>query len=308
MIGVAISTTGDEHRLGFLETCVSAWRRVLPLGSVIVVTVDGDEGATRRAQAVVDRAGPSGHVGGVTVRVGQPDASVSAALPLNRLNNRVRWRKTGRLGVATNKNTGIEWLMDAGVTHLFLSDDDTWPLHEDALALHSDAGPHHSMVCWGQPRLDFVEGNTAAWTWPRGVMLYTHRSVVEAVGGMEEAFGPGGHEHVEWSQRIHRAGLTSAPFLSPALYARRTSIGPATRAAALWHCEDMRRPGEPHGDALRRKHRNTSVRREDGDWEKIEAVMKARAEDPNLFVPYRAVENGRGSATLYPSTKRSEEA
>ena len=44
-IGVAISTTGDEHRLGFLETCVSAWRKALPLGSVIAVTVDGDADA-----------------------------------------------------------------------------------------------------------------------------------------------------------------------------------------------------------------------------------------------------------------------
>ena len=299
-VGVAISTTGDEHRLDLLTRSVAAWRKAIGLGSVLVVTVDGDAEAFARAAEAVDLAEGSG---GVVLRVGQPllgpDTVYGDPYPQPR---------DGRLGVAVNKNTGIEWLMDAGVDHLFLSDDDTWPLYPQSLEKHIDFGARHSMVCWGKNRLEFTLGDGAAWTWPRGVMLYVRRPLVDVVGGMDERFGPGGHEHVEWSQRIHRAGLTSFPFISPLVYALNGPAGPGTRAASLWHCEDMRRPGEPYATAMHRKKATTSVRRRDGDWAKIEALMAERAQDPNLFVPYTAHENGRTSATLYVSTKRSEEA
>lgn len=270
-MGVAISTTADEHRLGFLETGVRKWRDALGPEGVLVVTVDGTVAETLRVGLLL---GPT-----VDVRwVGQPEVW------------HADWVVT-RLGVAVNKNTGIEALMDADVEHLFLSDDDTWPLYPQSLDKHL-IHPH-TMVCWGQHRLDFAGNHVASWLWPRGVMLYAHRSVIEIVGGMVEAFGPGGHEHVEWSQRIHNAGLTDAPFVSPASYATRNGMG----AAALWHAEDMPRPGEKFGDhRLRRKHL-TSIRRQDGDWPKIEAIM-AQMAGSGAFVPYRGHENGRSSATM----------
>lgn len=299
-IGVAISTTGDEHRLGFLETCVRMWRAALPLGSVLVVTVDGDEHAATRARQVTD---PSKF--GTVYRVGQPDRPY-------------RWQgRGGCLGVAVNKNTGLELLMDNYVEHLFLCDDDTYPLYPQALTKHTALGQPHSMVCWGKSRLTPSSQGDAEgyveWAWPRGVMLYTHRSVVEKVGGMDERFGPGGHEHVEWSQRIHNAGLTPAPFITPVSYALRGAAGPAMRADALWHCEDMRKPGET-GDAWdRRKRRNTSIRRKGSDWTHIDKIM-AEVQGRTDFVPFRAHENGRSSATLWsssscavePETPRSE--
>lgn len=293
-IGVAISTTGDEHRLGFLETCVTAWRTVLPLGSVLVVTVDGDEEATLRAQEVVDRAGPRGALGGLTIQVGQGRPS-----------------RGGRQGVAVNKNTGIEYLMGAGVRHLFLCDDDTWPRHEAALTEHTEFRYDHSMVCWGAHRLSHVHrgiaGTHASWTWPRGVLLYVRRHVVEQVGGMVEEFGPGGHEHVEWSRRIHRAGFIPEPYLSPESYARVGDAGKATRAGALWHCEDLRRPDETSAANGVRRKQITTVRRTAEDWRQIEQIMKERDGDTS-FVPYRARDNGRTSATLYTNQTRSEDA
>lgn len=279
LVGVAISTTGDEHRLGFLETTVAAWREHAPLGSVMVVTVDGDEDATARVREVVDAAGPRGHVGGNTVRVGQPldDREV----------------RDGRLGVATNKNTGIEYLMDAGVQHLFLCDDDTRPLSREAWRTHTDWRYPHSMVCWGRGRRLPTSTDYAKWSWPRGVLLYARREVIEAVGGMDERFGPGGHEHVEWSRRIHQAGLTPTPFLSPLVYGGQGARG----AAALWSCEDMPKPGEWTAAVSRRREKITSVRRRPGDWEKIEKLMGER-DGNTAFVPFRASENQRASATL----------
>lgn len=273
-IGVAISTTGDEHRLGFLKTCVREWARCLPNTAPLFVTVDGDE---ERFEKVGQRVGHQA----VVIRVGQREDGES---------------RDGRLGVAVNKNTGIEALMNAGVDHLFLSDDDTWPKFAQSLTKHIDLGQYHSIVSWGKSRLEATvyDRGIARWTWPRGCMMYVAREVVDTIGGMVEAFGPGGHEHVEWSNRIHHAFHTEAPFLSPASYATRNAMG----AAALWHAEDMRRPGEPSGTHGSRRRQITSVRRQEGDWSTIGEVM-ARMEGSTDFVPYSAHENGRLSATLY---------
>lgn len=286
-IGVAISTTGDEHRLGFLETSVREWDRVLPAGSSLFVTVDGNREDVRRVAEVVHDVTES------VFQVGPPRTELVNAVtgaPTGVFSTSTGIR---RLGVAANKNTGLELLMNTRADHLFLSDDDTYPLYTASLDKHTQLGSVHSMVCWGAKRHTGFEGNLATWGWPRGVMLYVQRRVVETIGGMDERFGPGGHEHVEWSNRIHNAGFTITPYPTPASYATRNARG----AAALWHCEDMPRLGETLGGFRVRKRHNTSVRRADGDWAKIDALMIER-EGSSDYVGYRAHENGRASATL----------
>lgn len=271
MIGVAISTTGDGHRLDMLATCVDAWRRALPLGSVLIVTVDGDEVATDRAYTAVD---PSKF--GNVYRVGQG-----------------RETREGTQGVAVNKNTGLELLMDQGVDHLFLCDDDTWPLSTKALTEHIELEDCHdvlhSMICWGAGRKPRQYTNYASWSWPRGVLLYAYHYVIEEIGGMDERFGPGGHEHVEWSKRIHAAGLTPKDFCTPRVYADDNGMG----VERLWHCSD-----------IKRLHK-TTVRRVGADWKHIKQVMAEREGDTS-FVPYLASQNGRESATLWTSLSAKE--
>lgn len=277
-VGVAISTTGDEHRLKFLETCVRKWCEIDGVHSLFV-TVDGSLADVKRVAEVVYE-----HTGSV-FRVGQADD---------------RETRDGHLGVAASKNTGLELLMDQPlVKHLFLCDDDTWPLSRDALDLHIDMGIGHSMVCWGQHRNPAPSpGGYAGWSWPRGVLLYTRRDVVEEVGGMIEEFGPGGHEHVEWSRRIHQAGFTPTLYPTPLRYTDHHAMG----AAGFWHAEDMPRAREPFGNYRIRKQRLTSVRRTSKDWPRIEEIMAARDGDTS-FVPYRAQMNGRASATLYDNAR-----
>lgn len=272
MRGVAISTTGDAHRLGFLETSVREWKRHMPLVSKAVVTVDGDDEHFQRVVAHI------GHLADI-VRCGQG-----------------RPERGGRQGVAVNKNTGIEYLYDAGVTDFFLSDDDTWPLTPEAWRLHTELGQSHSIVSWGKHRMNTrCADDYASWHWPRGVMMYANIWVIDRVGGMVEEFGPGGHEHVEWSQRIHNAGLTPAPFISPAGY-----VEDMARAARnWWNCEDMQKRGEPLGNARMRRKRLTSVRREPGDWERIDALMAGRQGSKD-YVPFRAHANSRTPAIVSP--------
>lgn len=283
-IGVAISTTGDEHRLELLLNSVQGWSAALPDEGDLFVTVDGDEAACQRVTRAIGRE--------VTriYRVGQyrPDVILPAVV------------RGPRMGVAVNKNTGIELLMDAGVDHLFLSDDDTWPLSEEALAEHMTLAPH-SMVCWGTHRLTGVVGSSAYWNWPRGVVLYMHRSVIEIVGGMDERFGVGGHEHVEFSRRIHNADLTPAPFLSPASHAADNGFG----ARRHWYAADMRQPGEPLAHLKARRRALTTIHRAEGDWDHINDVMFSR-EGSSDFVAYRAADNGRASATLCVNNRAEE--
>ena len=286
-VGVAISTTGDPHRLPFLESNTLRWVAAMPPSAPVCVTVDGDEEAAERAAAIL-RESPLDILHSVPVyRVGQPFGKKEI--------------REGRMGVAVNKNTGLSLLMDAGVDHLFLSDDDSGPLQsiawKELVALSEDHGIEHSMVCWGRNRkLPSRAGDPCAtWSWPRGAVMYVSRRAVGLIGGFVEAFGPGGHEHVEWSNRIHRVGLTPAPYCSPKEHAGSNGAG----ARRLWHCSDMPKLGEPLGDFRFRKRRITSVRRLDGDWEKIEERMKS-LEGATHFVPYYETPNSRLSATLVP--------
>lgn len=294
--GVAISTTGDPHRLALLRTSVEGWDNALDANDALFVTVDGDDEAVRRVAETVAPWTTS------VFRVGQPLFGAVA--------------REGRLGVAVNKNTGLELLADNSgligpVEHVFLSDDDTWPLSPSALALHTDSPLPHSMVCWGRHRhvrnrtgsayrlstqrqetLDYSE-----WSWPRGVVLYMERVLLDRVGGMIEEFGPGGHEHVEYSRRVYQHGVIPAPYVTPTEYALHGGMG----ALRFWHAEDARRRGEPLGNHRLRRKRLTSVRRVDGDWESIEKIMAERDGDTR-YVPFRARSNGRESATLYHTT------
>jgi hypothetical protein len=254
----------------------------LPLGSVIYVTVDGDEAAASRVYKAYDSTKP-----GNVIRVGQPEGETW-------FDRHTLGVREGRLGVATNKNTGIEILMQAGCDELFLSDDDTWPTTPHAVEMHSQSVLDHSMVCWGRHRITKVNDDYSEWSWPRGSMMYTRRGVVERVGGLDERFGPGGHEHVEWSRRIFQAGLTPAEFPSMPVYAIEMGLG----ARNYWNCEDMQKRGEPLGNARLRRRKLTSVRRWDGDWEHINKIMDELNND-TAFVPYTAAGNHRESATLW---------
>lgn len=178
-------------------------------------------------------------------------------------------------GVAATKNDGIAALMDAGVEHLFLVDDDTWPASPNwADPYVADPLPH-LMFCWGRKRRTGMTDRYTYWSHPRGVMLYAHRSVIERVGGMRLEFGRWGSEHVEWSQRIHNAGLTPQPFIDLVV------------SPTLWHAEDMGRPGESGAMLARRRRNLTTVPRHLRTDRTVRLALLDRYRDSADFVEYR---------------------
>lgn len=120
-------------------------------------------------------------------------------------------------GIAKTKNKCLEALMAAGCDHLFLFDDDAWPIEDGWWEPYVDSPEPHLMAIFDKPKgatkrqveVLYEDEKHIAYHATRGYMLYVERRAVEAVGGMDPDFGAWGWEHQSWSDRIHTAGLTT---------------------------------------------------------------------------------------------------
>lgn len=121
------------------------------------------------------------------------------------------------VGIARAKNKCLELLADCD--HIFLFDDDAYPLVEDWWRPYVESPEPHLMYVFedlaGSRKLKdisrlYEDDQHTAWSSPRGVMLYIDaKKVLPVVGGMDPIYGKWGYEHGDWSNRIHHAGLTS---------------------------------------------------------------------------------------------------
>lgn len=229
-IGVAITT--KDRRPVFNRT-LTQWRRALPDGAVLVVVDDSSKV-------------PVPAVPGVRV---------------------IRHDKAR--GVPGAKNASIAALMDADVDHLFLSDDDCYPMVKQWWQPYVDDPEPHLLHAWGNGRfLRGVDGHYTIWRHPRGVMLYVERAVIDKVGGMREEFAPVmGAEHVEWSDRMHNMGLTRWPYTGLVVAGRR-----------FWCAEDER--GRVRSSMPRSRYTDNRMRL------RREAIYIQYRESTG-FVPYR---------------------
>lgn len=121
-------------------------------------------------------------------------------------------------GIVAAKNACLERLMDSGVEHIFLFDDDAWPKEDRWWEPYvASPEPHLSYQF-----LDLATGNSlgdltvvhedaehVAYSGQRGVMLYYDRRAIEAVGGFDPVYGRGMYEHSDLANRIYARGLTT---------------------------------------------------------------------------------------------------
>jgi hypothetical protein len=124
-------------------------------------------------------------------------------------------------GVAKRKNECLANLQDCD--YIFLFDDDCYPMKKgwDKLLIdtHLASLNHHfvynkepfckikNLVFGNHPVLESYEASG-------GTMLFLTRDVLKKVGGFYTGYGRYGFEHIGYSVRIHRAGLTNDFFLS----------------------------------------------------------------------------------------------
>lgn len=181
-IGIAIST---HNRHDVLSRALEHQLKFLPAGALVVVIDDGS------AKPV---AAPEG------VRVIRHETS---------------------LGIVAAKNASLEALIDAGCEHLFLWDDDAWPIAGGWEQPYIESPEPHLAYQFqdfatGQKLNDIAvlyrDDRHVAYTGQRGVMLYYHRNVIEKVGGFDPIYQRGMYEHSDLALRIHNAGLASWAF------------------------------------------------------------------------------------------------
>ncbi|EKE2139239.1 glycosyltransferase family 2 protein, partial [Salmonella enterica] len=178
-IGIAITT---HNRPDVLTRAIEQHIKHLPAGSLVVVIDDGS----------------------------QPAAVVPDGVQLR--------RHETSLGIVASKNASLTALMDAGCEHLFLWDDDAWPIADNwHLPYIESPEPHLAyqfLDLAGTNKLKdmavlYRDDKHIAYTGQRGVMLYYHRSAIEKVGGFDPVYGRGMYEHSDLALRIHNAGLTT---------------------------------------------------------------------------------------------------
>lgn len=173
-IGVAISARNRNQRT---TDTVTAWLKRLPSNAVLVIVDDASEEPI----------------------VAPRDRRVTLI------------RQDYQRGIAMTKNRSIAALMDLGVDHLFIADNDVFPTTDDWWKPYVESPEPHLSYQWASGttwREIYRDPQHFAVAFPRGVMLYMERRVIESVGGMDPAYGAHGGEHVEYSTRIHKSGLT----------------------------------------------------------------------------------------------------
>ena len=121
------------------------------------------------------------------------------------------YRFSSRVGIPTVKNKCLELAMDWGAEHIFLCDDDVYPISDYALAPYINSPFKH--LCYTfLPHTRIVDRHKYH-ALGNGCMMYIHRSIVEKIGGLDTRLGLGKFEHVQYGYRVHAAGLITHPFI-----------------------------------------------------------------------------------------------
>lgn len=113
-------------------------------------------------------------------------------------------------GVAKAKNACLNQLQHCD--HIFLFDDDCYPIADGWWQPYIDSGIYHLMYQFNLPGKPLKElyrdDKIVAYDKTRGAMLYVTKEVLKTVGGFDTRYGIAGFEHPDYTTRIHNAGLT----------------------------------------------------------------------------------------------------
>lgn len=107
------------------------------------------------------------------------------------------------------KNKCLELLDDC--EHIFLFDDDTYPIKEGWHDAYVNAGVKHLNYTFKYP-YEVVNGVRHLQN-PNGCMMYIHNDVLKAIGGFDTGFVKYGYWHGAFSNRVYNYGLTPDPFV-----------------------------------------------------------------------------------------------
>lgn len=118
------------------------------------------------------------------------------------------FRFNERAGIPAVKNKCLEL---AKYDHIFLFDDDTYPIADNWYLPYINSGKEH--LCFTFLAKHKVKDGFKYHTLGNGCMLYVTRNCIDTIGGFDWNYGLGKYEHVDFSRRIHNAGLTESVFM-----------------------------------------------------------------------------------------------
>ena len=130
------------------------------------------------------------------------------------------YRFRNNVGIARAKNKCLELLQDCD--HIFLFDDDTYPKVEGWETPYVESKEHHLMYLFenwasgvpvGDDAVVYQDDDIVAHHHARGCMMYVDKTVLQTVGGMDVRYGKAMNEHLDWSNRIFNAGLTTFKYM-----------------------------------------------------------------------------------------------
>ena len=113
-----------------------------------------------------------------------------------------------RAGIPAAKNKCLEL---AKYDHIFLFDDDTYPICDGWYLPYINSGKEH--LCYTFLPYFKAKNGFKYHTLGNGCMLYVTRKCIDTIGGFDWNYGLGKYEHVDFSRRIHNAGLTESVFM-----------------------------------------------------------------------------------------------
>lgn len=115
------------------------------------------------------------------------------------------------VGSPISKNMCLEIADNLGAEHIFLSDDDTFPIKEGWEQLYIKSGAAHLNYTF-KYRFKIVDG-LLHFENPNGCMMYLNRRAIDKVGGFDIGFIKYGYWHGAYSNRVYNAGLIPHPFM-----------------------------------------------------------------------------------------------
>lgn len=118
------------------------------------------------------------------------------------------FRFSERVGIPTVKNKCLEL---AKYDHIFLFDDDTYPIADEWYLPYINSGKQH--LCYTFLTSFKCKEGFKYHTLGNGCMLYVTRKCLDTIGGFDWNYGLGKYEHVDFSRRIYNAGLTESIFM-----------------------------------------------------------------------------------------------
>lgn len=145
----------------------------------------------------------------------------------------VDYRFSERAGIPAVKNKCLEL---AKYDHIFLFDDDAYPIVDGWYLPYINSGKEH--LCFTFLTAFKRKEGFKYHTLGNGCMLYVTRKCIDTIGGFDWNYGLGKYEHVDFSRRIHNAGLTESVFID------------VENSSNLLYCMDQKREIERSFDKV----------------------------------------------------------